>query len=205
MAKIIKFPLENSKKYGFRKARKKSKPNPEDYGQLNLFQEDPEAKIVQLSLGISPFEQALLLDESQDTRAIDLYKKTIEAGEHVADAYCNLGILFSHSGDRTKAVDNFTRSLKVDPRHFEAHYNLGNLYSDAGDLDLARLHYEIAITVAPEFPNSFYNLGLVLAVKKEFKSAIEAFTKFRELAEEGEKSNADDVLASLKQTMINQA
>ena len=205
MAKIIKFPLESSKKYGFRKARKRSKPNPEDYGQLKLFQENPEAKIVQMSLGPGPFEQALLLDENEDPRAADLYQKTIEAEEHVADAYCNLGILHSRSGDLTKAVDNFTRSLKEDPRHFEAHYNLGNLYSGAGDLQLARLHYEMAIEIAPEFPNSFYNLGLVLAIKKEFKNALQAFTKFKELATEEEKSNADEVLASLKQTMINQA
>src|ERR1044071_9882676 len=106
-------------------------------GQLSLFRAAEQAKVARL---LTPFEEALLLHDTNDPKAADSYLEAINEGDNVAEAYCNLGIINKDLGNVSKALDNFTLALKHEPRHVEAHYNLGNLYFDAGELPLARLH-----------------------------------------------------------------
>ncbi|MGK7396345.1 MAG: tetratricopeptide repeat protein [Candidatus Cyclobacteriaceae bacterium M3_2C_046] len=198
MAKIIKLPHSIPGKFGYKKAKRKRKPNLEDYGQLNLFAQPPaEARVISMKAGLEPFEEALLVDENEDERARELYLKAIQSEDHVADAYCNLGIIESRQGNIAKAIDSFTQCLKYEPRHFEAHYNLGNIYSDAANYNLARLHYQISIEIEPGYPNSYFNLGLVLAMMNNYMEAIDVLTKYKELAPFEEKHNASELLKSL--------
>ena len=138
-------------KFGYKRVRGRKKIDLEEFGQLNLFNQIVEAKVIRLNAHLSPFEEALLMDEQEQTSAKEAYWNAIKLSDCVADAYCNLGILESRDGETVKAIDSFTNALKFDPRHFEAHYNLANLYSDVGDLALARLHYELAIEIDPDF------------------------------------------------------
>ena len=85
-----------------------------------------------------------MFDERGDSRAAELYGKAIDEQDCVADAFCNLGIIESQSGNTIKAFHCFTTSLKHNPRHSEAHYNLGNLYFDLNDFRLAQIHFEMA-------------------------------------------------------------
>jgi tetratricopeptide (TPR) repeat protein len=136
MTKVIQFPGSNPEKFGFKPVRKKQKPASGVPGQLNLFSGGKVRSLRQLSV----FEEALMLDEQGDDRAREHYLKAIEAGDSVADAYCNLGIIESEKQNNIEAIDCFTKSLKEDPRHFEAHYNLANLYAEIGNLPLAKIH-----------------------------------------------------------------
>ncbi|MEP6570643.1 MAG: MerR family transcriptional regulator, partial [Acidobacteriota bacterium] len=104
-------------------------------GQLSLFRGADVSRVAHLR---TPFEEALVLDDQNDPKAIESYLEAINDGDNVAEAYCNLGIINKDLGDVGKALDNFTLALKHEPRHVEAHYNLGNLYFDAGQLPLAR-------------------------------------------------------------------
>jgi tetratricopeptide (TPR) repeat protein len=200
MGKVLEFSPKPPAKFGFERVRKKKKELPEKKGQLNLFSSSA-AQVLKLPSNISPFEEALLLDERGDARAEAAYHEAIEQGDGVADAYCNLGIIESQQGRTAKAFDCFTRSLEHDPRHFESHYNLGNLYFDAGDLRLAKMHFELAAEVEPSFPNLYFNLGLVHALNQDFPAAITSLRKYKELAgsEEGEK--ADELLTTLQQSV----
>ena len=148
MTKVIQFPGSNPEKFGFKPVRKKRKSTGETTSQLDLFS---GGKVRSLNR-LSAFEEALMLDEQGDYRAHDHYLKAIEAGDSVADAYCNLGILESENKHTIEAIDCFTKSLKEDPRHFESHYNLANLYAEIANLALAKIHYQMSITLAPEFP-----------------------------------------------------
>src|SRR5262245_30259074 len=58
-------------------------------GQLNLFRVEPQ----RLARLLTPFEEALLLHEQGDASAAKHYQEAINAGDNVAEAYCNLGIL----------------------------------------------------------------------------------------------------------------
>lgn len=197
MTKVVQFPVRPPTKLGHRKARHKKRKNLEDFGQLNLFSQQDNTKVVALPKSQSFFEEALSLDEHGEVEAEKYYLLAIENNESAEDAYCNLGILKSGQGDTTKAIDYLTKCLEKNPRHFEAHYNLGNVYSDIGNLMLAKAHYELAAQIAPEYPNSFYNLGLVLTSLKQYEQAIQCINKFIELAPNDEHQIAIELIKTL--------
>jgi tetratricopeptide (TPR) repeat protein len=150
---------------------------------------------------VSPFEEALLLDERGDARAEELYLRAISESDSVADSYCNLGIIESKAGRTAKAFDCFTKSLEHDPRHFESHYNLANLYFEAGNFSLAKLHFELAAEIEPGFANLYFNLGLTFALMEDLNPAVAALIRYKELTPEEEGSKADGLLASLKRSL----
>lgn len=204
MGKIVKLSAKTPEKFGLRQARKRKKLDLEDYGQLNLFTANPpEARVIRFNSHMSPFEEALQMDDRGDKSAREFYWKAVKSGDCTADAYCNLGILESEDNNFIQAIDCFTNALKHNSRHFEAHYNLANIYSDAGDLNLARLHYEVAATLEPRFSNVYYNLGLVHALNKDFQAATEALLKYKEMAPEEESSKADELIRSLRKSLRN--
>jgi tetratricopeptide (TPR) repeat protein len=198
MTKVVQFPVNPPEKLGPKKVRRRRKPNPEDYGQLNMFDQLPDnTPVVSLPKAGSFFEEALQLDEDGRPEAERYYLLAIENDQSVEDAYCNLGILKSGQGDLSKAIDYLTQCLKKNPRHFEAHYNLGNVYSDLGNLELAKVHYELSTQIEPEYPNSYYNLGLVLISLKKYKDAIQSINKFVELAPSTEHQVANELIKTL--------
>ncbi len=165
-------------------------------GQLNLYCE-PQGQLIRLPLNMGPFEAALLLHECGDRAAGDAYRKAIDEGDCIPDAYCNLGIIEFEAGRRAASFDCFTLSLRHDPRHFESHFNLANLYFECDDLRLAQLHYEIAAEIEPNFPNLYFNLGLVHAVNGDIEEAIATLRKAKEKGSEDEDPKVDEFLTSL--------
>ncbi|MFY0686080.1 MAG: tetratricopeptide repeat protein [Cyclobacteriaceae bacterium] len=194
MAKIIKFPISPPEKKGLKKVRKPRKPDLEEFGQLNLFD---QSKVISIPETGSFFEEALVMDENGDERAEEFYLKAISENQSITDAYCNLGILKSKNEEPAKAVDYLTRCLKTDPRHFEAHYNLANVYSDLGNYELSKVHYEVAINIEPKFPNSYYNLGLVYISMRKYEEAINSIDQYINLSPEYDHSVANELLKTL--------
>ncbi len=199
MARVIQFPVNPPAKLGPRKARRKSrKPNLEDFGQLNLFdQHEDNTPVLTLPKSDSFFEEALSLDECGNKEAEKYYLLAIQNDESPEDALCNLGILKSNQGDFAKAIDYLTQCLKRNPRHFEAHYNLGNVYSEIGNLALAKVHYELSTEIEPDYPNSFYNLGLVLISMKRYQEAVHCINKYVSLAPSSEHQIANELIKTL--------
>ncbi len=202
MANVIAFPGKPPAKFGFKRVKKRKRKR-FDPDQLDLFSTS-SGNVLELPRTIGRFEEALLLDERGDPKAADAYLTAISEGDCVADAFCNLGILESQQGRTAKAFDCFTKSLKANPRHFETHYNLANQYFETGDLALARVHYEIAAEIHPGYPNTQFNLGLVHALNEEFGRAVEAFTRYRDMAPKEEIDKVVDLLSGLKQTLATQ-
>jgi tetratricopeptide (TPR) repeat protein len=146
-------------------------------GQLSLFRSEP-SPIARL---LTPFEEALALDEQGDPKAADFYAEAISEGDNIAEAYCNLGIVELGKGNATRALDSFTLALKHEPRHLEGHYNLGSLYYDIGDFRLAMLHFEAAALIEPAFSRAHYNLALVYDKMNDWDRALTALRKYLEL------------------------
>lgn len=199
MAKIVQFPVNPTpEKFGPQRAARKKGKEGSKTNQLNLFTGGKVVKLNQLS----PFEEALLLDEQGDRRSARLrYQKAIEENDCLADAYCNLGIIEFQEGNYTRAINCFTQCLKHNPRHYEAHYNLANLYGEVGNFPLAKIHYEISIELESSFPNSYFNLGLTLAMMKEYKEAVKALSHYRQLAPAEEHKHTDDLIRKLSSTL----
>ena len=167
-------------------------------GQMSLFR--AEVRQVQVARLLTPFEEALMLHEQGDEKASEFYVEAITAGDNVAEAYCNLGIMELDRGKTIGALENFTQSLKSDPRHVEAHYNLANLYYDAGDFPLARLHYEAAIQIEPNFSLVYYNLALVYHRLNNVTAATQCLNRYKELEPSDEEIELVDQLLKALET-----
>ena len=199
MGNILQLSPDPPPKFGFERARKPRKGKTAS-SQLGLF--TPAGQVLPMASGTTPFERALHYDEKDDARAGALYREAIAQSDSVPDAYCNLGIIESTSGNITGAFDCFTNSLKADPRHLESHYNLANLYFDMEDLRLARSHYQLAAEIDPGFPNLYFNLGLVLALLGDFDGALLALTRYAELAPDAESAKATPLIQTLRKSIV---
>jgi tetratricopeptide (TPR) repeat protein len=173
-------------------------------GQLNLFG-GGQGKLIELPRKLTYFEQGLVLHEKRDPRAMDFYRESIRSGEHVADAYCNLGILEFEADRWIKAADCFTLSLKADPRHFESHFNLANLYFDARDMRLARLHYEIAREIEASYAPLHFNLALVHIEQDDADQALISLEQCRALTPDADSGQIDEMLRRLRQYKASEA
>ncbi len=202
MAKILPLNAQPPAKFGFERVKRRRR-DPENHGQLNLFsgRGGSSARLLRMPEKMTPFEQALMFDEREDQKARELYQEAISAGDCVADAYCNLGILESKANKTDAAFDCFTKSLREDPRHLESHYNLGNLYFEMDNRKLAKEHYEIAARIDPGFPNIYFNLGLLMAIGEDLQGAVKALRKYQELVSESEAQKTNDLLQTLLQSL----
>jgi len=131
----------------------------------------------------SPLQQALRLQDQNDPRAIQWYRKAIKAGEGVADSWCNLGILESGAGWKSRAMHCFQQAIRLDPRHFDAQYHLANLYFDSGELDLARIHYQIAADLSPDYPPLLHQQALLALLDQRYTQAIRLLRRYLLLVE----------------------
>src|SRR5205085_3330138 len=198
MANIIEFPSQKPQS-GLKRVKKSSQVQLKRTNQMDLFsQRSPETNIYILPSSLTPFEEALMLDEKNDPKAKEAYQNSINLNDSTADAYCNLGILEYESGNTVRAIDSFTKSLKNDPRHFESHYNLANLYSEVGNLPLAKTHYEFARELQPDFPDLCFNLGLVYAMTRDFESALRVLSEYKEMVPEEESTNAEKLIETIR-------
>ena len=214
MGNVVPLSGKSVPKFGFKRVLRRKAARMEAEGQLNLFTApDGDAAIgfgrgrrsnvVRFPTGVSPFEEALLLDERDETMAADRYWKAITDGDSVADAYNNLGIIECRRGSVGKAFNCFTNALESDPRHFEAHYNVANLYFETGDLRLAKLHYEIAAEIRPTDPKLFFNLALLHTFNEDFRAAITALSVYKELSPHADDVPADELLGILRRSVVH--
>jgi len=206
---VIRFPVEAVSRFGFKRAhgaQDETSSRMEAEGQMNLFGKDaPEeapagrmGSVVPIPLQIGPFESAILLDDHNDPRAEDAYRRAIQEGDFVPDAWCNLGVLKSLKRDLDAAFDCFAQSLAADPRHAESHYNIGNLYFEFGDLKLARMHYEKAIECDGDLASAYFNLGLVTALAEDYQTAYDSLAHYKSIAPPEEIGVTDDLMRYLR-------
>lgn len=201
MAKIVSYLPKDlpDRKLGYRKALTSKNALLESQGQLNLFLH-PDEKVGRLRLRritphLSPFEEALMLDEKGDPKAESRYLEAIDQASATADALCNLGVLYASRGDTAKSIGALTKALSLNPRHVESHYNLANVYFDASNYDLAIIHYEVALEIDAQFSDAWFNLSLAYLSLKNHTKSFDAFLQFKKLKPE-EGSELDNLFKS---------
>lgn len=205
MGRVVPFSKVSGPQFGFRKARRRKRVNLEDYGQLNLFDQPAEARVISLTEEGNPFETALVLEEDGDLEnARKYYDKAIARHEHLADAHCNMGILDSQENLYSSALNHFTLSLTANPRHLETHYNLGYLYSEIKNLPLARVHYELALQIDPSFSSIYYNLALVHIELEEYLLAEQRLMEYKALTTGLENEQAGALLFEVRNHLKRQ-
>jgi len=185
MGKLIQFTPDKSRRRALKKAGQ-GVSSDDSSGQLNLFESEQKSAMVQPLMAFTdPFVKGLYFHEQNHPLAETAYLESIARDMHVADAYCNLAIIYFSRGEDLRAIEALSQALVIDPCHAESHYNLGNLYLDNGDLRLSRLHYELALRFHPHFPEAFFNLGILYLLRNERKKAIEMLRKYEEMVPGG--------------------
>ena len=196
---ILKLQQRKPARLGHKKARKNKLGKMEAEGQLNLFPRS-SPKIISLTDKSGLFEQALLYDESENSKARKAYLEAIENNDRKADALCNLGILEAKDGQDIKAIDCFSKALIEDPRHFEAHFNLANIYFDNENYSLACLHYKTALEIEADDANTYFNLGLVQVLQGNVKEAIDSLSTYSKMVGTKDAAKAIDLVNQLSNT-----
>ncbi len=185
MAKLIQFTPDKSRRRALKKAGQ-GVSGEDTSGQLNLFESQHRTATVQPMMAFTdPFVKGLYFHEQNNPQAEAAYLEAIARSLHVADAYCNLAIIYFARGEDVRAIEALSQALVTDPCHAESHYNLGNLYLDNGDLRLSRLHYELALRFHPHFPEAYFNLGILYLLRNERKKAVEMLRKYEEMVPGG--------------------
>lgn len=72
-----------------------------------------------------------------------LLTKTIQINPHCADAYLQLGILYSSQHNYQKAIGFYTKAIEADPQSGEAHYRLGVAYDRTGEPAKAKTEFAL--------------------------------------------------------------
>lgn len=71
-----------------------------------------------------------------------LLQKAITLDNHFADAYLELGILYSARGDFERAISLYQKALEHNPNLTDAHFRLGQAYKRMGEQEKARQQFQ---------------------------------------------------------------
>jgi predicted Zn-dependent protease len=92
----------------------------------------------------------------------DLYKQAAEA---------------EATKDITRAAAIVAEIVQIDPADFIAWAKLGSLHAAQNSLAKADVAVRKSLELRPDYTPALLNLGMILAVQKEFESAIELFKR----------------------------
>lgn len=76
-------------------------------------------------------------------QAAALLKKAVAIDVKCADAYLQLGILYSLQNSYENAIDNYSKAIGANPGLAEAHYRLGVAYDRIGELAKAKREFQL--------------------------------------------------------------
>jgi tetratricopeptide (TPR) repeat protein len=109
------------------------------------------------------FERGCVLDaqSGKSAEALTAYRHALDLEPAFADAWCNLGTVHFHRGERADARRCYDLSLEHDADHLEANFNLANLLDDDGRREAALHHYKAAVRIDPSFADARLNLALL--------------------------------------------
>jgi len=132
---------------------------------------------------------AVYNNEGDDTRALDLYLRSLKVSEEIGDtlrivsAMINVGLIYLKNSDtHQKALLYYQEVLPIcqklgDPEAIgTACLNLGEIYYERGNYDLALSYFEKSLVSLSTSGNVFYsliNMGKVYAKRGDYSKAIQ--------------------------------
>jgi predicted O-linked N-acetylglucosamine transferase (SPINDLY family) len=92
-----------------------------------------------------------LLRDSQAQITLDeieaIYKRAIEIKPDFADAWNNLGGLYSDHGRDESAIEAYQQALKFDSKNWQYHFNLAQRLHTSGDIEACRLFFKSGLDI----------------------------------------------------------
>ena len=112
---------------------------------------------------------------------IESFKALIKTNPQFSEAYYNLGVAYSKSGEYKKAVDTYKEAIARNPNYFNAYVNLGVAYSRLDMYGNAITAYQHAININPDDANVHLNLGVTFGQSGMYGKAVTALKRATEL------------------------
>ena len=107
------------------------------------------------------------------TKSIELLQKAIALDNSYAEAYGDLGFMFSIIGKHDKAVATAEHGVELNRNSADAHMKLGHTLRFAGRYEESIPEYKIAIRLNPIPPNNYlFGLGKSYAMTGQYEEAI---------------------------------
>ena len=128
---------------------------------LSAVQNDPDSAEAHYGLGSA----YLKLDKVEEAQASFKHAVSMKAGypDTVSNAWNNLGLIATRSGQLATAIGYFKSALDGNPNYTIALLNLGNAYRQQKRWEDARKTLEQVLQLSPEDPEVNYSLGMVFA------------------------------------------
>lgn len=121
------------------------------------------------------FSEAVQYHQNSDLeKAVECYKRAIEAAPDFAEAYYNLGVIRYSQRAWDISIQYFKKTLGLKPDSVDAAFNLAAAYKELGQYRQAALSYQQVLQQKPNLPDAFFNQGICYLKLGQIKSALGA-------------------------------
>jgi tetratricopeptide (TPR) repeat protein len=127
------------------------------------------------------FERAARLEATDPAAAEAAYLKALKLEPGHADAYVNLGAMWSEAGRHAETVLLSQQALHHCPDVALIHYNRGVALDHLERLHEAQAAYEAALALDPQLADAHYNLGRLREQLGDARGALRHFNAYRRL------------------------
>ncbi len=121
------------------------------------------------------------LNKGELESAISLYKNALKIRPELAEAHCNLGVVYKSLGDSKNAVECYENALRIKPDYLGAHMNFGLCLMESGNLVGAENCFKKVIGINPKDSAARVNLGNIHLAKLELDTASDYYKRAFEL------------------------
>ncbi|MBW4497448.1 MAG: tetratricopeptide repeat protein [Oscillatoria princeps RMCB-10] len=122
------------------------------------------------------YQEALSLHRQQQfTAAESKYREFLKQRSKDAEAWLNLGRLYSQVGRYQESLEALLNSLKIDESKSVSHYTLGVVYEKINQTQQAIDAYKKALASDPKLIDAYNNLGNILSRTGEIERAEAAY------------------------------
>ena len=121
------------------------------------------------------------LNKGELESAISHYKNALKIRPELAEAHCNLGVIYKSLGDSKNAVECYENALRIKPDYLGAHMNFGLCLMELGNLAGAENCFKKVIGINPKDSAARVNLGNIHLAKLELDTASDYYKRAFEL------------------------
>ncbi len=119
------------------------------------------------------------VEQQNSNKAINEFKKAIEADSSYALPYNNLGMQLAQRGSTYEAIDLFQKAVAIDPLTVESFFNLATAYLETGKIDEAVKLLEYAARLHPyndyvhlKLGMTYFEAGMITNAKNSVENSL---------------------------------
>lgn len=135
----------------------------------------PDQSLPHYILGVAYGEMEFFED------AVASFQRAINLKPDYADAWDNLGWVYTRAGKYGEAVNAYKQGIRLKPADAKAWNSLGGAFTANGKYDEAIAAYHKAVELKPDYAEAHYNLGVVYGGQENNLEAIKSFREATKL------------------------